>query len=342
MNNEQQQLTRKDFLSGTEPKWCPGCGCNVVLNRLTGTFPLLGIPKEKFVMVSGIGCSSRFPYYLNTYGFHGIHGRAAPVASGLKLHNPDLSVWVATGDGDGLAIGGNHFIHLMRRNVDIKVVLFNNQIYGLTKGQASPTTQVGVKTKTTPFGSEEIPMRPLPLAIASGATFAARISDSDPDLISEVLLAAGKHKGIAFIEVMINCIIFNDGAFKALTDINVRAENIIRLKHGEPLIYGTNKDKGVKLNGVRPESFKLGAGGNADSALVHDIHNPDSTPAYLLASMEHPSSPVPFGIFRQVSKPVYGDRTMPAPSDTEVEKLMMSGGNSWQLDDSGNIGTVDP
>jgi 2-oxoglutarate ferredoxin oxidoreductase subunit beta len=336
--SETGQLTRRDFLSGTEPKWCPGCGCNVVLNRLSATFPLLGIPREKFAVVSGIGCSSRLPYYLNTYGFHGIHGRAPTVAMGLKLTNPDLSVWVATGDGDGLAIGGNHFMHLMRRNADIKVIMFNNQIYGLTKGQASPTTQRGTPTKTTPFGSEEIPVRPLSLAIAAGASFAARVGDTDGDLLSEVFLAAGKHRGVAFIEILVNCVIFNDGAFSKVTDKAAKIDNAIRLKHGEPLIFGANRDKGIALNGLKPEIVPVGAdGGGSNKVLVHDIHNPDSTPAYLLSAMEHPERPVPFGIFRQVDLPVYGDRELPQTGLKDVDALLRGTDNSWKVEADGSV-----
>jgi len=301
---------------------------------------MLGVPRENFVVVSGIGCSSRFPYYVNTYGFHGIHGRAPAVATGIKLNNPALSVWVMTGDGDGLAIGGNHFIHLMRRNADIKVILFNNAIYGLTKGQASPTTQVGTKTKTTPYGSEEIPVKPLALALAAGATFAARVNDTDTDLLSEVFLAAGKHKGVAFVEVLVNCAIYNDKAFAAITARETKTERTIRLKHGQPVVFGANNDKAIKLKGIKPEVVSIEPGKAASDILVHDIHNPDSTPAFLLSQMEYPDNPVPFGIFRQVSRPVFKDKTEPRPTDQDFKHLLESGGFTWKVDSNGNIGSV--
>ncbi|MCM2322500.1 MAG: 2-oxoacid:ferredoxin oxidoreductase subunit beta [Oligoflexia bacterium] len=334
-------LAKKDFISQTDPRWCVGCGCYSVFNRLTGVFPTMGIPRENFAIISGIGCSSRLPYYASTYGFHTIHGRAPTVAMGLKLARPELSVWVISGDGDLLSIGGNHFIHLIRRNPDIKVILFNNQIYGLTKGQASPTTRAGTKTKTTPGGAFDAPMKPLSMAIAAGATFAARITDSDGEMMGEVLSAAAAHKGIAFVEVMMNCLMFNDGAFTPITDKAQRSENTIRLKHGEPLVFGANRDKGLRLNGFSPEVV---AAAGARDLLVHDVSNPDSSLAYLLSQLDQAGEgrPVPLGIFRQVSAPVYSDvmGAVAMPDEAAIARTLR-GNTSWTIGNDGGIRSSD-
>ncbi|HCM40235.1 MAG: 2-oxoacid:ferredoxin oxidoreductase subunit beta [Bdellovibrionales bacterium GWC1_52_8] len=324
MSTPTTPLTRKDFLSSVDPRWCPGCGCYAVLQKITSVMPTLGIPRENFAVISGIGCSSRFPYYTNTYGFHTIHGRAPTVATGLKLANPDLSVWVITGDGDGLSIGGNHFIHLMRRNVDLKIILFNNQIYGLTKGQASPTTLPGTKTKTTPTGVFDRQMAPMAMAIAAGATFAARAHDSDGELLTEVMTAAAAHKGIAFVEVMLNCVIFNDAAMDPMTNKATRSENSIRLRHGQPIVFGADNNKGIRLNNMTPEIANVS---EAKDILRHDIHAEDTSLAFSLAQFAHPKMPTPFGIFRQVTGPVYEDN-FKSTGEADLDKLFKSG-TSW-------------
>src|SRR5918912_4101261 len=247
------KLTKADFVSGQEVRWCPGCGDYSILNNVQKVMPELGIPREKIVFVSAIGCSSRFPYYMNTYGSHSIHGRAPALATGIKAANPDLSVWVITGDGDALSIGGNHFMHAIRRNLDINIVLFNNRIYGLTKGQYSPTSEFGKKTKSTPMGVIDYPVNPVSLAIASEATFVARSLDLDVKHLSATVLAAARHKGISFIEVYQNCNIFNDGAFDYFTQRTERADRMIYLEHGRPLVFCKNRDKGIRMNGAHPE-----------------------------------------------------------------------------------------
>jgi 2-oxoglutarate ferredoxin oxidoreductase subunit beta len=292
-------LTKKDFQTDQEVRWCPGCGDYAILSAVQQVFPELGIPREKFVIVSGIGCSSRFPYYMNTYGFHTIHGRAPAVATGLKLAQPDLEVWVATGDGDALSIGGNHTIHMLRRNVGLKVLLFNNRIYGLTKGQYSPTSEFGKKSKSTPYGSADRPFNPISLAIGSEATFVARSVDVFQQHLKDTLKQAAAHRGSAFVEILQNCNIFNDGAFKDQTDKEARSENVIQLEHGKPLIYGKNRDKGLRLNGFDLEIVQLGNGITEKDLLVHNAHHPRPAYAFLLAHMEHrPGFPTPIGVLR--------------------------------------------
>jgi 2-oxoglutarate/2-oxoacid ferredoxin oxidoreductase subunit beta len=292
-------LTKKDFQTDQEVRWCPGCGDYAILSAVQSVFPELGIPKEKFVVVSGIGCSSRFPYYINTYGFHTIHGRAPAVATGLKLLRPDLEVWIATGDGDALSIGGNHTIHMLRRNVGLKVLLFNNKIYGLTKGQYSPTSEFGKKTKSTPFGSADRPFNPISLAIGSEATFVARSVDVFQSHLRDTLKQAAAHKGAAFVEILQNCNIFNDGAWFDLTEKDARSEHVIQLEHGKPLIYGKNRDKGIRLKGFDLELVQLGNGVSESDLLVHDAHHPRAAYAFLLAHMEHrPGFPTPIGVLR--------------------------------------------
>src|SRR5215467_4548495 len=240
------QLTRKDFQSDQEVRWCPGCGDYSILAQVQKVMPELHIPREKIVFVSGIGCSSRFPYYMNTYGFHTIHGRAPAIATGIKMSRPDLQVWVVTGDGDGLSIGGNHFIHMLRRNVDLKVLLFNNRIYGLTKGQYSPTSELGKKAKSTPYGSIDAPFNPISLAIGAEATFVARSVDVFQAHLKDTLKHAAAHKGSAFVEILQNCNIFNDGAWTGITEKDARSEHVIQLEHGKPLVFGKNRDKGIR------------------------------------------------------------------------------------------------
>lgn len=301
-------LSPKDFASDQEIRWCPRCGDYSILAQMKKVLPTLGIPKEKFVFVSGIGCSSRFPYYMDTYGMHSIHGRAPAVATGVKLANPDLQVWVITGDGDSLSIGGNHFMHVLRRNVDLKVIMFNNQIYGLTKGQYSPTSPTGTKTKSTPFGSVDRPLNPLAVAIGARATFAARSVDVDIKHLCHVLERAAQHKGAAFVEVYQDCNVFNSGAFEFASKKGKKEENVIYLEHGKPLIFGKERDKGVRLNSQdQPEVVELGKGVSEDDLLFHDEKSEDMNLAFILASMRHPEMPEPMGVFRAVEKPTYND-----------------------------------
>src|SRR5437660_1355627 len=300
------ELTKKDFVSNQEVRWCPGCGDYAILNNVQKVMPELGIPREKVVFVSGIGCSSRFPYYMNTYGFHSIHGRAPTLATGLKVSRPDLQVWVITGDGDGLSIGGNHLIHAIRRNVDLKIILFNNEIYGLTKGQYSPTSRIGTRTKSSPLGSVENPLRPLSLAIGAEATFVARTIDVDIKHLQMTLQRAAAHKGTAFVEVYQNCLVFNDGVFDYATDKAVKPDNILYLEHGKPLVFGKDRNKGIRLNGLNPEIVSLGEVG-MDDLLVHDAQAEEPSLAYLLSRMVHPEFPECVGIFRAVERPTFDE-----------------------------------
>ncbi|HZI18610.1 MAG TPA: 2-oxoacid:ferredoxin oxidoreductase subunit beta [Pyrinomonadaceae bacterium] len=303
------KLTKADFSSDQEVRWCPGCGDYAILNAVQKVMPELGVAREKIVFVSGIGCSSRFPYYMNTYGFHTIHGRAPAVATGIKSANPELSVWVITGDGDALSIGGNHFVHAIRRNLDINYVLFNNRIYGLTKGQYSPTSEFGKRTKSTPMGVIDYPINPASLAIASEATFVARAIDIDVKHLSAIVTAGAAHKGVSFIEVYQNCNIFNDGAFDSFAAREARPENVLYLEHGRPMVYGKNRDKGIRMNGTQPEVIQLGpeTGLTEDDCLVHDAGLKDPSVAFMLARMEHPDFPQPIGIFRDVERETYED-----------------------------------
>jgi len=304
--NGAVKLTRKDFISDQEVRWCPGCGDYSILAQVQKVMPELGLSKEKIVFVSGIGCSSRFPYYMDTYGFHSIHGRAPAIATGIKAANPDLSVWVITGDGDALSIGGNHFIHAIRRNLDLKIILFNNRIYGLTKGQYSPTSEFGKKTKSTPMGVIDYPINPLSMAFASEATFVARSIDTDPKHLSAVVERLAKHKGSAFVEVYQNCNIFNDGAFKSFSERDVRDDRMLSLEHGKPLIFGKDKNKGIRLKGLHPEVVTIGENGvTVEDLLVHDEAAPEPNLAYILGRLQYPEYPVPMGVFRAVEKPTY-------------------------------------
>jgi 2-oxoglutarate/2-oxoacid ferredoxin oxidoreductase subunit beta len=293
-------LSKKDFQTDQEVRWCPGCGDYAILSAVQSVFPELGIARENFVVVSGIGCSSRFPYYMNTYGFHTIHGRAPAVASGIKIARPELEVWVATGDGDSLAIGGNHTIHMLRRNVGIKVLLFNNRIYGLTKGQYSPTSEFHKVTKSTPFGSPDRPFNPISLAIGAEATFVARSVDIFQAHLKETLKAAAAHKGSAFIEILQNCNIFNDGAWFNLTEKDARSEHVLQLEHGKPLVYGKNRDKGIRRKPDGDiEVVQLGNGISESDLVVHDAHHPRPSYAFLLSHMEsRPGFPTPIGVLR--------------------------------------------
>ncbi|HED65938.1 MAG TPA: 2-oxoacid:ferredoxin oxidoreductase subunit beta [Planctomycetes bacterium] len=295
-------LTKKDLKSDQEVRWCPGCGDYAILNCVQGVVAKLGIPRENVMFVSGIGCSSRFPYYMNTYGFHTIHGRAPSFASGIKIANPDLSVWIVTGDGDALSIGGNHLIHILRRNFDVNILLFNNEIYGLTKGQYSPTSKRGAVTKASPYGSLDNPFNPISLALGAGATFVARTIDSDQKHMARVLEAAAAHKGTSFVEVYQNCVIFNDGAFDDVADKKVRSDRTVDLVPGEPIVYGKERDKGLRIEGFGVEACA------ASDASVWNAGIPSPAPAMLFASIERGGElPDPIGIFRSVDAPCYED-----------------------------------
>jgi 2-oxoglutarate ferredoxin oxidoreductase subunit beta len=298
-------LTAKDLASDQEVRWCPGCGDYSILAQMKKALATIGVSRENMVFISGIGCSSRFPYYMNTFGFHTIHGRAPAIATGLKVARPDLQVWVITGDGDGLSIGGNHLIHAIRRNVDLKIILFNNEIYGLTKGQYSPTSRVGTRTKSSPLGSIDNPLRPLSLAIGAEATFVARTLDVDIHHLTEVLKRASAHKGTAFIEIYQNCKIFNDGVFEYATDKSIKADNTLYLEHRKPLIFGKDRTKGIRLNGLDPEAVTLGNGVSPDDLLIHDEAAEEPSLAYLLSRMVYPRFPECVGVFRCVQRPTY-------------------------------------
>jgi len=299
------QLTRKDFQSDQTVRWCPGCGDYAILAQMQKILPDIGVAKENIVFISGIGCSSRFPYYMNTYGIHSIHGRAPTLATGLKLANPDLTVFVITGDGDGLSIGGNHLIHAIRRNVDINIILFNNRIYGLTKGQYSPTSLPGTRTKSSPMGSLEHAFNPISVALAAEATFVARTIDVEVRHMGEVLQRAVAHRGTSFVEIFQNCLIFNDGTWSNVTNREVRDDNRLMLEHGKPMVFGKDRDKGIRMGSCfAPEVVSL-EDVSEDELLVHDEQSPNSHLAYLLSRMANPEFPVPLGVFRAVDTMTY-------------------------------------
>ena len=299
-----EQLTKKDFISDQDVRWCPGCGDYAILARVQKVFPELGIPKENIVVVSGIGCSSRFPYYMNTYGFHSIHGRAPAIASGVKLSNPELSVWVVTGDGDAMSIGGNHFIHVLRRNIDMNILLFNNRIYGLTKGQYSPTSEVGKITKSTPMGSLDYPFNPSALAFGASATFIARTIDRELKHMASMVEKSSKHVGTSFLEIYQNCNIFNDGAFSNLTDKEIKSDNVIVLEENMPMIFGKEKEKGLILDGTQLRVVNLGKDYSESDIIVH---NPkDRNLGLILSEMTYNEDlPVPIGIFYRENNLIY-------------------------------------
>ena len=328
-------LTRKDFVSDQEVRWCPGCGDYSILAQMQKMLPELRIPREDLVFISGIGCSSRFPYYVETYGFHSIHGRALTLATGLKTARPELKVFVITGDGDGLSIGGNHLLHAMRRNVDLTVVLFNNRIYGLTKGQYSPTSELGKVTKSSPYGTSERPLNPIRVALAAGATFVARSVDRDTHHLEETLFRAAQHKGVSFVEVYQNCNIFNDGAFAAFAEKDVRQDRMVYLEHGKPLRFGKDHQNGIRLNGFIPEVVE-----NAESdegLLVHDAHAENISLANILVGMDYPDFPVPLGIFRDIDAPVFDDLIQQQVDEAiargkgDIEQALLAG-ETWGVD----------
>ncbi len=300
------KYTFKDFQSDQEVRWCPGCDDYVILRSIQKALPLMDVPKENFAFISGIGCSSRFPYYMDAYGIHGIHGRAAAIATGLKLSRPELSVFVMTGDGDSLAIGGNHFIHAIRRNIDLNIILFNNEIYGLTKGQFSPTSLIGQKTKTSPYGNTQPPFNVGELVLGADGRFFARVPGNDPKMQTEVYVEAQKFKGTAVVEVMQNCVIFNDGAYRFWTDKKVRDEHTIHAVHGQPLIFGKERNKGLVLDGGELRVVEIGKDGvTEDDILVHDAHNPDPVVHLMLIRMKNP---LVTGIIRKVREETLEER----------------------------------
>ncbi|MCX6301899.1 MAG: 2-oxoacid:ferredoxin oxidoreductase subunit beta [Bacteroidia bacterium] len=329
----------KDFKSDQEVRWCPGCGDHAVLNAVQKALTELGIPKEKFVFISGIGCSSRFPYYMNTYGFHSIHGRASAIASGVKIANPDLSVWQITGDGDALAIGGNHFIHAVRRNVDLNIILFNNEIYGLTKGQYSPTSKRGLITKTSPFGTVEEPFSVGELVIGAKGKFFARTVDANVTLSTQIYIEAAKHKGASVIEVLQNCVIFNDSVHETVTGREVRDDRTIILKHGEPMIFGKDHDKGLVLDGLKLKVVKLGENGVSENNLiVHDAFESNPGIQYMLANMRYPEYPVALGVIRSVPGHTYendvAEQISTVQKDAKIKCMddLLKSGNTWKVE----------
>jgi 2-oxoglutarate ferredoxin oxidoreductase subunit beta len=333
------QYTPKDFKSDQEVRWCPGCGDHAVLNAVHKALSELDIPKEKFAFISGIGCSSRFPYYMDTYGFHGIHGRAAAIASGVKIANPELSVWEITGDGDALAIGGNHFIHAIRRNIDINIILFNNEIYGLTKGQYSPTSEKGLVTKTSPFGTVEEPFSVGELVIGAKGKFFARTIDANVALSTRIYTEAANHKGTSVIEVLQNCVIFNDAIHETVTGREVRDDRTIILKHGEPMIFGKDNDRGLVLDGLKFKVVKLGEKGITEkNLLIHDAFEPNPGIQYMLANMRYPDYPVALGVIRSVPGHTYENDVVEQINGVQksskikcMDDLLFSG-STWKVE----------
>ena len=340
MEQQPVPLTAKDFATDQEVRWCPGCGDYSILAQVQKIMPGIGVAKENIVIISGIGCSSRFPYYMNTYGMHSIHGRATAIASGLKASRPELSVWIVSGDGDSLSIGGNHTIHLLRRNFDVNLLMFNNQIYGLTKGQYSPTSEKQKVTKSTPFGSIDHPFNPLALAMGADATFIARSMDRDPKHLQTILSRSHQHKGSSFVEIYQNCNIFNDGAFEIFTEKSTKPEEALFLEHGKPLIFGAAANKGIKIDGLRPVVVELGNGIIADDLWIHD--EADFYKAQILVRMfDNPSNvghfPRPFGVFYQTERACYEDLMLMQIDETIATKgagdlnKLLKGREVWEI-----------
>ena len=343
---ETPKLTRKDFTSDQEVRWCPGCGDYAILANMQKVLPELGIAKEKVVFISGIGCSSRFPYYMNTYGIHSIHGRAPTLATGLNVTNPDLTVFVVTGDGDGLSIGGNHLVHCMRRNVNLNLMLFNNRIYGLTKGQYSPTSLPGHKTKSSPMGSVEQSFNPISVALGAECTFIARSIDVNAKHLGEMMKTSAAHKGTSFLEIYQNCIIYNNSAWDHLTDQETKLDNMLMLEHGQPMIFGKNSDKGIRLNGLKLEVVQLGDGVTEADLLVHDQYAEDPMLAWMLSRMEPPNFPTPIGVFRQIQKPTYGEQVVQQGVDAREKRgpgdlrKMFHDADTWEIKQKSSNGVL--
>ncbi len=332
------QLEKSDFESDQMVKWCAGCGAHAILNAVERVFPKLGYKKENFCLVSGIGCSSRFPYYVNTYGIHGIHGRALPIATGMKVANPHLSVWVTTGDGDSLAIGGNHFIHTIRRNVDLNVLLFNNEIYGLTKGQYSPTTPMNTITKTSPHGTIEHPFNIGELVMGAQGTFFARVPDNDLTLMTEAMFESAKHDGTSIIEILQNCVIFSDKAHFSITGKENRDENMCVVRNGQPMLFGKNQEKGLRLVGTELEVVELNKNGiSIDDILIHDQYNPEPWIHVMLAKLSPPNFPRVFGVIRSAMFPTYDDlvedKIKLGQAGSNIKKMdhLLKSGETWEI-----------
>jgi 2-oxoglutarate ferredoxin oxidoreductase subunit beta len=339
---ENFKYTPQDFKSDQEVRWCPGCGDHAVLSAVQRALPevshVLNYDIERCVFVSGIGCSSRYPYYMKTFGFHGIHGRASAIATGIKCANPTLSVWQITGDGDALAIGGNHFIHAVRRNIDINILLFNNEIYGLTKGQYSPTSKLGAITKTSPFGTVEHPFRPGELVIGAQGKFFARSIDVEVKLTSEIMVEAAKHDGTSVVEILQNCVIYNDRTHGVITDKENRDDRVITIRHGEKMVFGKNRDKGLILSGLSLKVVNIGQGGfSMDDILTHDAYEPNPGVHMMLANMAYPEYPVALGVIRNVKESTYDDNVrdqvleiMKTAKIKNVDDLLLSG-DTWEV-----------
>lgn len=332
------KYTRKDFVSDQDVKWCAGCGDFSILSAVTNALPHIGVDKKDMVFVSGIGCSSRFPYYVDTYGVHSLHGRAAAIASGVKVANPKLNVWMATGDGDSMAIGGNHFIHILRRNIDVNIIMFNNQIYGLTKGQYSPTTPLGQVTKTSPHGTIEHPFKPAELAMGAEATFFARTVDTNPKQMKEIFIEAAKHKGASVVEVLQNCVIFNNHAHEQITAKDKRDDSMIYLRHGEKMIFGKEQNKGLVLDGLKLKVVTIGENGiTEDDILTHDAYDKDGTMHFLLSRMALPTHPVAMGVIRSVEATVYNEaldhQLEKAQANTKIKNTddLLNSGETFML-----------
>jgi 2-oxoglutarate ferredoxin oxidoreductase subunit beta len=339
MAETQNTLTSKDYKSDQEVRWCPGCGDHAIMNAIQRALPELDVKKEDFAFISGIGCSSRFPYYMNTYGFHSIHGRASAIASGVKVANPDLKVWQITGDGDAMAIGGNHFIHAIRRNIDINIILFNNEIYGLTKGQYSPTSKFGAVTKTSPYGTVEHPFHPGELVIGAQGKFFARSIDTNLKLSKEIFIEAGEHHGATVVEVLQNCVIYNDKTHAALTDREHKEDRTIILKHGEPMIFGKNNDKGLILDAehLKLKVVELGDKYTEKDILVHNAKEQNPGIHLMLANMRYPEYPVAFGVIRAVDSPTYDQavsnqvKEVKAKSSFKCVDDLLTSGTTWEV-----------
>jgi len=337
-NNTDNKLTAKDFKSDQEVRWCPGCGDHAIMAAIQKSLPEMGHPKENFAFISGIGCSSRFPYYMDTYGFHSIHGRAAAIASGTKTSNPELSVWQVTGDGDSLAIGGNHFIHTVRRNIDLNIIIFNNEIYGLTKGQYSPTSKLGAKTKTSPYGTIENPFHPGELVIGSQGKFFARSVDNNIKLNQEIFLEAEKHKGTSVVEILQNCVIYNDKTHAVISDKKFKDDRQLVLRHGEKMIFGSERNKGIVLDGLKLKVVEIGKDGyTEDDILVHDAKEPNPGIHQMLANMRYPEYPVAVGVIRNVESGTY-ERKMEEQikqvqeeSDYKCVDDLLNSGSTWEV-----------
>lgn len=335
---ETEKLAPKDFKSDQEVRWCAGCGDHAVLSAVHRAMAELGLPKEKYVVISGIGCSSRFPYYMNTYAMHSIHGRAAAIASGVKVANPELSVWMITGDGDSMAIGGNHFIHLMRRNININVILLNNQIYGLTKGQYSPTSLEGQITKTSPYGTVEPPFNPGRLAIGAEGKFFARSLDNNVGLTTSILTEAARFEGTALVEVLQNCVIYNDKAHAFITDKAMKEDRQLIVEHGKPMIYGIERNKGIVIDGLKLKTVTIGENGITEAdILVHDAHDPDPTLHLMLVGLNAPEFPVVLGVIRSVEAETYDQKFhqqiahIQSTSNKKSLQDVLYSGNIWKV-----------